>query len=76
MILAAILTLSDRLVYPAYATAAGGTLSALDDQSIAGLIMWVPGSLVFLVAAVWLALEALGGGRPISAIQRAGRSGA
>jgi len=85
-ILAAILTLSDRLVYPTYAIAAGSNLSALDDQSIAGLIMWVPGSLVFLVAAVWVALEALGGGRAVSGmaaaeaavstIQRAGRSGA
>jgi len=62
-ILGAILTLSDRLVYPAYANVGLGNASALDDQSIAGVIMWVPGSLVFLVAAAWLALEAL---RPVS----------
>jgi cytochrome c oxidase assembly factor CtaG len=59
-VLAAILTLSDRVIYPAYATMArAGRISPLDDQSMAGVIMWVPGSLVFLVAAVWLAVEAL-----------------
>src|SRR5690349_16983674 len=58
-ILAAILTLSDRLVYPAYAMVAGGQPSALGDQVIAGLITWLPGSLIFLVAAVWLGVEAL-----------------
>jgi len=26
---------------------------------VAGVIMWVPGSLVFLVAAVWVAVEIL-----------------
>jgi cytochrome c oxidase assembly factor CtaG len=63
-VLAAILTFSDRVIYPAYAAIApAGTLSALTDQSIAGVIMWVPGSLVFLCAAVWLAVEALNGPR-------------
>ncbi len=61
-VLAAILTLSDRVIYPAYAMIArAGTISALEDQSLAGAIMWVPGSLVFLFAAVWLAMEALNG---------------
>ena len=61
-VLAAILTLSDRVIYPAYATIArAGTMSALEDQSMGGVIMWVPGSLVFLIAAVWLAMEALNG---------------
>jgi len=64
-ILAAILTLSDRLVYPAYATVAVGHVSALDDQALAGLIMWVPGSLIFLVAAMWLAVEELSGTRAV-----------
>src|SRR5260370_14764304 len=53
-VLAAILTFSDRVIYPAYATIArAGGISALDDQSMAGVIMWVPGSLVFLFTAVW-----------------------
>ena len=67
-ILAAILTFSDRLVYPAYASVTVGRLSALDDQAIAGVIMWVPGSLVFLVAAIWLAMEALGGARAVRGV--------
>jgi putative membrane protein len=60
-ILAAILTFSDRLVYPAYAVVAVGPAAALDDQSTAGVIMWLPGSLVFLIAAMYLAMEALHG---------------
>ena len=62
-VLAAILTFSDRLIYPAYAVVAAGHAAALDDQSTAGVIMWLPGSLVFLVAAIYLAMEALQGPR-------------
>jgi cytochrome c oxidase assembly factor CtaG len=59
-VLAAILTFSDRVIYPAYATIPrAGAISALDDQSMAGVIMWVPGSVVFLFAAVWLVLESM-----------------
>jgi cytochrome c oxidase assembly factor CtaG len=58
--LAAILTFSDRVIYPAYAAIPrAGSISALDDQSMAGVIMWVPGSLVFLFAAVWVAMESM-----------------
>lgn len=32
---------------------------------MAAVMMWVPGSLVFLSAAVWLAVEALNGPRAI-----------
>jgi len=72
-ILAAILTLSDRLVYPVYASVQRGGVSALDDQSVAGVIMWVPGSLVFLVAAVWLAMEALNASPSLSTAEKASR---
>jgi cytochrome c oxidase assembly factor CtaG len=70
-VLAAILTLSDRVIYPAYA-ARLGTIAALEDQSVAGVIMWVPGSLVFLVAAVWVAMEILAppGGATLPAGER------
>lgn len=34
-------------------------LSALADQQLAGLLMWVPGGLVYLLAAVWAAWRAL-----------------
>ena len=60
-VLAEILTLSDRVIYPAYLTVPRtGTITALEDQSVAGVIMWVPGSLVFLVAAVGVVMETLG----------------
>ena len=58
-VLAATLTFSDRVIYPGYAALTGAGPAALDDQSLAGVIMWVPGSLVFLGAAVWLAVAAL-----------------
>lgn len=48
--LAAILTFMGRLLYPMYAAApriAG--ISPLDDQIMAGVIMWVPASLFYLV---------------------------
>ena len=60
-VLAAILTFSDRVIYLAYAAVPPlSGLSALEDQSIAGVIMWVPGSLVFLVPVVWLVATELG----------------
>jgi cytochrome c oxidase assembly factor CtaG len=63
--LAAVLTFSDRVLYPTYAGAPRlFGLSALADQSLAGVLMWVPGSLVFLAPAAvmtarWLAPERL-----------------
>jgi cytochrome c oxidase assembly factor CtaG len=60
-LLSAILTFSDRVIYPAYAAGAGlRGLSPLDDQALAGVIMWVPGSLAFTIALLWLVLQALG----------------
>ena len=49
-VLSALLTFSDRVLYPYYTQVprlAG--ISALDDQAAAGVIMWVPGSVAFLV---------------------------
>ncbi len=49
-ILAALFMFSDRLLYPYYATAARvGGITPLGDQIMAGAIMWVPGSLFYLV---------------------------
>src|SRR5262249_4483245 len=51
----AILSLSTHVLYPSYAHAAAATgLSPLDDQALAGAIMWVPGSIAFLVPAIAL----------------------
>jgi cytochrome c oxidase assembly factor CtaG/ferredoxin len=49
--LSAYLIFCDRVVYPTYATAPRlSGMSALEDQAAAGAIMWVPGSIIFLVA--------------------------
>ncbi len=51
-VLSAILTFSDRLIYPFYASVPRlGGIAPLDDQITAGVIMWVPGSLFFLIPA-------------------------
>ena len=47
--LAAILTFSDRVIYAGY--------SSLDDQALAGVIMWVPGSLPLLLPIIRLIVE-------------------
>src|SRR6185295_1940169 len=48
--LSAYLIFCDRVVYPTYAAAPRlPGMSALEDQAAAGAIMWVPGSLVFLI---------------------------
>jgi cytochrome c oxidase assembly factor CtaG len=54
-ILGALLTFSQRVWYPAYngSTAVWG-LTPLEDQQIGGLIMWVPASIVYIVAGLWL----------------------
>lgn len=49
--LAALLTTSQVLWYPAYAGGIRG-LSALEDQQLAGLIMWVPCCAILIGAAV------------------------
>jgi cytochrome c oxidase assembly factor CtaG len=59
-VLSAWLTFSDRVLYPAYEAAASPWgIPALVDQSAAGVIMWVPGSIAFLIPAVWIVLRAL-----------------
>ncbi len=58
--LSAILTFSERVIYPAYVLAPRiGAISALQDQAVAGAIMWLSGAAVFLVTAVWLVINAL-----------------
>jgi cytochrome c oxidase assembly factor CtaG len=55
-LLGVLITFSDRLWYPLYdaATAPWG-LTSLEDQQLAGLIMWVPAGVAYLVAALALA---------------------
>jgi len=62
--LAAILTFSDRVIYPAYAAAPRlADLSALEDQAIAGVLMWVPGSIAFVLPTIVLIVHILGPAR-------------
>ena len=54
-ILGALLTFSPSVWYPAYAFSAPiWGMSALEDQQLGGLIMWVPGGLVYVIAALIL----------------------
>jgi putative membrane protein len=47
-IIAVYITLADQVLYPAYASAPRVSwLSPMDDQMLGGLIMWVPGGLIF-----------------------------
>ena len=59
-ILAALFMFSDRLIYPFYATApriAGFT--PVGDQIVAGAIMWVPGSIFYLMPAALIMFQML-----------------
>ncbi|MDQ3618078.1 MAG: cytochrome c oxidase assembly protein [Pseudomonadota bacterium] len=51
----ALLTFSRRVLYPVYAQRAPALgLDVLADQQLAGLIMWVPACLPYLIGGVWL----------------------
>jgi putative membrane protein len=52
-VLGALLTFSSRVWYPMYAsTTATWGITPLEDQQLAGLIMWVPAGLAYLVGAL------------------------
>ncbi len=78
--LAALLTFSDHLVYHYYAEVpriAG--ISPVDDQSAAGVVMWVPGSAAFLLPLFGIGVQLLSGQdasvksqRPVVKGQRSG----
>jgi putative membrane protein len=49
-IVAVYISMADQVLYPAYASAPRITsLSPLDDQLLGGLIMWVPGGMIFMI---------------------------
>ncbi len=58
--LGALLTFAQRPLYEPHwsATAAWG-LAPLEDQQLAGLVMWAPGSLLYLMAAVTILYRSL-----------------
>jgi cytochrome c oxidase assembly factor CtaG/ferredoxin len=55
--ISAFFVFSGHLLYPVYATVRAGSMSPQDDQTLAGLIMWVPGSLIYLVPAFVLVMR-------------------
>jgi cytochrome c oxidase assembly factor CtaG len=60
--LSALLTFSGRVLYPYYAEVPRlGGLSVVEDQSAAGVIMWVPGSVVFLLPLFGIGVQLLSG---------------
>ena len=71
-VLAAVLTFSDRVLYPFYEVHSRAMeAAALNDQVLAGVIMWVPMSLAYLIPAALLTIRLLspadGGFRRVSA---------
>ena len=64
-VLSAFFVFSDRVIYPAYAAAPRlWGIAPLDDQAVAGALMWVPGSLVFLLPVVMIVVESLSASGP------------
>jgi hypothetical protein len=58
--LSAVLVFSDKILYPSYA--AGPSLFGLtprEDQAAAGAIMWVVGSVAFIIPAILIAIQCL-----------------
>jgi putative membrane protein len=51
----ALMILTQRRFYPVGDDLAAWGLTPVEDQQLAGLVMWIPGSFVFLAAITWLA---------------------
>jgi cytochrome c oxidase assembly factor CtaG len=69
-LLGVLIAFSSRLWYPLYqATTMPWGLTPLEDQQLAGIIMWVPAGVAYLVAALWLASTWLRDPAPHSVLQ-------
>jgi len=54
-LLGALITFAARPLYaPHFASAIGWGVSPLEDQQLAGIVMWAPGSIAYLCAAMWI----------------------
>src|SRR5215831_11554189 len=63
--LAAFLIFCERVIYPSYAAAPRLlSLSPLEDQAAAGAVMWIPGSVAYLIPMGLLTIQALGPRQP------------
>jgi cytochrome c oxidase assembly factor CtaG/polyferredoxin len=58
---AATFIFADKILYPSYANNAFSGINPRTDQSFAGGIMWVPGSMLYLFPAVIIAVHLVGG---------------
>ena len=71
--LGAMFTMSEQIWYPYYGSKAQAFgLTALEDQQLGGLIMWIPGGLAYVVAGLVLCARWLGR-TPADAAAGAGR---
>jgi putative membrane protein len=62
--LGALLTFSGQIWYPAYGDSSlFWHLTSLEDQQLGGLIMWIPGGLVYFAVGLALSMRWLGGGQ-------------
>ncbi|MBZ5694671.1 MAG: cytochrome c oxidase assembly protein [Acidobacteriia bacterium] len=69
--LSAFLTFSDRVLYPSYSAVPRLTgISAQSDQVVAGVSMWVVGSIAFLVPAVAITVRLLSPSRPALEVRK------
>jgi putative membrane protein len=72
------ITMADSILYPYYASAprVWPAISPHADQHLGGLIMWIPGGLVFLcaISVVFFRWQAAGGDDVALAIPEAGRA--
>jgi cytochrome c oxidase assembly factor CtaG/polyferredoxin len=62
--LSAFFIFSGRVLYPSYEAIRLGGMTAREDQTLAGGIMWVPGSVIYLLPAVVIAMKLLSPVRP------------
>ncbi len=61
-ILAALITFATDVIYPTYAAAPRVFgVSALEDQQVAGIVMWIPGTFVYLLALTIVFFKWFGG---------------
>jgi putative membrane protein len=70
--ISAFLIFADRIIYPFY-EAVEGRAGTLRDQAAAGAIMWVPGSIIYLVPAIVIAARLFSDSESLERHRRAGR---
>jgi cytochrome c oxidase assembly factor CtaG len=70
--LSAFFVFSGTLLYPSYGAFRISGMTASDDQALAGAIMWVPGSILYIVPALVVAVRLFSPSRrkPVLVLQR------